>query len=74
MYSDCPKEMEMEIPIEFCDYDDGRGNLCNRRVEVEIKKENYNLYLCKRCLYMVDIDPDVDRVVYINQYGGSMHA
>jgi len=64
----------MEIPIEFCDYDDGNGNLCNRHVEVEIKKENYNLYLCKRCLYMVDIDPNVDRVAYINPYGGSTHA
>ena len=56
----------MEIPTEFCDYDDGKGNLCNRRVEVEIKKKNYSLYLCKRCLYMVDVDPNIDVVGYTN--------
>jgi len=55
--------------IEFCDYDDGKGNVCNRDVEFAIKKENYNLYVCKRCLYMVDIDPDIDEVAYITRHG-----
>ena len=57
----------MKIPTEFCDYDDGNGNLYNRRVEVEVKKKNYSLYLCKRCLYMIDVDPNIDVVGYINQ-------
>jgi len=62
------------MTIEFCDYDDGRGNICNRSVEFEIKKEKYNIYVCKRCLYMVDIDPDADEVVYFTQHGRTFHA
>jgi len=55
--------------IEFCEYDDGKGNICNRTVEFEIKKENYSVYVCKRCLYMIDIDPDIDEVGCLTQHG-----
>ena len=56
----------MEIPIEFCDYDDGRGNICNRSVEFEIKKEKYNIYVCKRCFYIVgDDDVRADKSRYL---------
>ena len=57
------------MPIEFCDYDDGKGNVCNRYVEFAIKGKNYNTYVCKRCLYMIDFDPDIDEVTYITQHG-----
>ena len=56
------------MAIEFCDYDDGRGNVCNRPVEIEIRKKNYSVYVCKRCLYMMDIDSDSDAVAYVSQY------
>ena len=58
------------MSTEFCEYDDGNGNICNRYVEFAVQKENYHIYVCKRCLYMLDdIDPDIDEVVYIARHG-----
>jgi hypothetical protein len=53
---------------EMCDYDNGEGVVCNRPSEIVIKEKNYNLYLCKRCLYMMDIDGIKDKAYYINHY------
>ena len=64
----------LRMPIEFCDYDDGKGNVCNRYVEFAIKRENYNIYVCKRCLYMIDVDPDADEVAYFSQHGREKDA
>jgi len=55
------------MAIDFCDYDDGQGNVCNRLPEIVVNKKNYSLYVCKRCLYMLDVDPD--EVGYISQHG-----
>ena len=62
------------MTIEFCDYDDGKGNICNRYVEFAIKKKNYTIYVCKRCLYMIDVDPDTDKVAYFSQHGREKNA
>jgi len=64
----------MEMTIDFCDYDDGRGNVCNRYPEIVVKKKNHTIYLCKRCLYMIDVDPDTDKVAYFSQYGREKNA
>tara|TARA_R110002020_G_scaffold466883_1_gene689924 strand:+ start:16 stop:231 length:216 start_codon:yes stop_codon:yes gene_type:complete len=56
------------IVSEFCDYDNGEGIVCNRQSEIVIKMEKYDLYLCKRCLYMVDINNVEDKACYLNHH------
>ena len=62
------------MAIDYCDYDDGDGNVCNKLPEVAIKRKNNTLYVCKRCLYMVDVDPEADKVVYLSQYERGKNA
>lgn len=57
----------MGVP-DFCDFDKGDGIVCNRVAEIVVKEENYDIYLCKRCLYMMDIEDVKDKAYYINQY------
>ena len=65
MYLDLAGEI---IVSEFCDHDNGNGYVCNRPSEIVIKMEKYDLYLCKRCLYMMDINNVEDKAYYINHY------
>ena len=57
----------MEVP-DFCDFDNGDGIVCNRLAEIVVKQEKYDIYLCKRCLYMMDSEDVKDKAYYINQH------
>lgn len=57
----------------LCDYDSGDGVVCNRPAEIVLKRKKYDLYLCKRCLYMVDTDDIEDKAYYLNHYERSEH-
>ena len=55
--------------IEFCEYTDDQGNVCNRPVEIVTEHNNHEIYVCKRCFYIVgDDDVRADKSRYLTCY------
>ena len=46
--------------VDFCDYQDNDGRVCNRTPVYIVKDEEFNVYLCERCVHMYAEDFESD--------------
>jgi len=48
--------------VDFCDYQDSEGRVCNRTPVYIVEEEEFNTYLCERCVHM-----------YVDDYSNTTH-
>ena len=38
--------------VDFCDYQDNEGCVCNRTPVYIVEEDEFDMYLCERCVHM----------------------
>jgi len=50
--------------VDFCDYQDDKGHLCNRTPEYVVHEKEFDVYLCDRCLHIYEPSLDATTVCF----------